>query len=235
MNKKLKAREISSPVSLIKDSVRIYFKRENLIYFTKLMLVYVGALIFLGIYLFWTSSYFFSDGANIPSNLKMLAILFLLTFIFVSIITQFWIQAAVVQAVINVRAKNKLFIRETFNIALKKLKRYSFVSILYFLVVILGLTLLIIPGVIFATWFSFAGFLVMQKNLKPIEALKESRELVRKHFWPVFGRWVIFIVLFILMQIGFSLIPYVGPIAAAIFTPYMTLLPYLLFEELNEI
>jgi hypothetical protein len=45
------------------------------------------------------------------------------------------------------------------------------------IVVALGLIALIVPGVVLALTFSFAGFLVMDRSMNPIEAMRESARL----------------------------------------------------------
>ncbi len=58
---------------------------------------------------------------------------------------------------------------------------YFLLSILLGVIIIVGLVLLIVPGIIFLLMFSFAGFLVVEKNSNPIEALKESARLTKGH------------------------------------------------------
>ncbi len=50
----------------------------------------------------------------------------------------------------------------------------------------IGLQLLVVPGLVFATWFGLAAVLVETRHLGPRAALERSRELVRGRFWIVF-------------------------------------------------
>ncbi len=52
--------------------------------------------------------------------------------------------------------------------------RYFSASLLYMLIVLGGLVLLVVPGIIWAIRFQFFGYLIVDKNLGPIEALKRS-------------------------------------------------------------
>lgn len=61
------------------------------------------------------------------------------------------------------------------------------VGVLTFLALIGGAILLIIPGLIFATWFSFAGYVVVAENLGVLAAMRRSKELVKNRFWDAFG------------------------------------------------
>lgn len=54
------------------------------------------------------------------------------------------------------------------------------------LAIIGGLILLIIPGIIFGLMFYFAGYLVMDKNLGPVEAIRESARITNGHKWELF-------------------------------------------------
>lgn len=59
--------------------------------------------------------------------------------------------------------------------------------ILYGLVVYIGLLLFVFPGMIWATKFYLAPFLVVDKGMGPIEAMKKSSELTMGRKWDVFG------------------------------------------------
>jgi uncharacterized membrane protein len=61
--------------------------------------------------------------------------------------------------------------------------KYVGTSILLGLAVGVGLLLLIVPGVILALMFMFSTFLVIDRELGPIEAMKESNRITRGHKW----------------------------------------------------
>jgi len=72
--------------------------------------------------------------------------------------------------------------------------------------------LLIIPGIIFAVWFSFGNYILILGDAKGVNALKTSKALVKGYFWPVLWRWfasyfafgfiVTFVILILLYIIG---------------------------------
>jgi|CXWL01.1.fsa_nt_gi uncharacterized membrane protein len=68
----------------------------------------------------------------------------------------------------------------------KPFLNYLLLSILLGIIVLVGLVLLIVPGIIFALMFSMAGFLVVEKGMGPIEALKESARLTKGSRWKLF-------------------------------------------------
>lgn len=60
-------------------------------------------------------------------------------------------------------------------------------SILVGLAIGIGFVLLIVPGIIAAVFFMFTMFIVIDKELGPIEAMKESMRIGRGYRWPLLG------------------------------------------------
>lgn len=65
--------------------------------------------------------------------------------------------------------------------------KYLGMYILVVLVIAAGLVLLIVPGIIFALMFMFAPFIVIEREVGPIDAMKESHRITRGHKWPLLG------------------------------------------------
>ena len=65
--------------------------------------------------------------------------------------------------------------------------KYLGASILAWLAFALGLLLLIVPGIIFGLMFMFATILVIDRELGPIEAMRESNRVTRGHKWNLLG------------------------------------------------
>ncbi len=59
-------------------------------------------------------------------------------------------------------------------------------SLLYGLIVFGGLILLIIPGIIFALKYGFYGYLIVDQNLGPLEAIKKSGEITKGSKFDLF-------------------------------------------------
>jgi hypothetical protein len=68
-------------------------------------------------------------------------------------------------------------------------KFWSFLgaSLLVSLAVLVGMILLIVPGVIFALMFMFATMIIIDRGLGPIEAMKESRRITSGYRWKLLG------------------------------------------------
>lgn len=73
---------------------------------------------------------------------------------------------------------------------------YLWVTILMALASFIGALLLIVPGVIFTVWFFFAGAVFVLEGIRGSAALKASRQLVRRRFFPVLWRIVVPYVIF---------------------------------------
>jgi len=63
---------------------------------------------------------------------------------------------------------------------------YLFGYVLYLLIILGGMILLIIPGIIWAIKFQFFGYLIVDRGLGPIEALKKSAAITKGVKWNLF-------------------------------------------------
>lgn len=64
--------------------------------------------------------------------------------------------------------------------------KYFIASLLYGLAVGIGFILLIVPGIIFALKLQYYGFLIVDKGMGPIAALKKSWEMTKGVKWNLF-------------------------------------------------
>lgn len=65
--------------------------------------------------------------------------------------------------------------------------KYVGASILVGIIVVIGLILLIVPGIIWGLRYMFVPYLVMERKLTPFEALKESARITYGHKWQLLG------------------------------------------------
>ncbi len=63
---------------------------------------------------------------------------------------------------------------------------YFLASILYTLIVLVGLILFIIPGVIWSLKFRFYSYFIVDRGMGPIEALRASSKITRGNKWNLF-------------------------------------------------
>lgn len=73
--------------------------------------------------------------------------------------------------------------------------KYLAGSILYGLIVLLGLLALIIPGVYLAVKYQFYDYLIVDKKMGPLEALKKSSQLTQGVKWNLLLFWLFLVAL----------------------------------------
>ncbi|MGH3023021.1 MAG: DUF7544 domain-containing protein [Gaiellaceae bacterium] len=121
----------------------------------------------------------------------------------VAIAGSFWVQGTLIEAVRDVRdGRADLSVRETLNRVMPVLNRIVIAGIALGLVIGLGLILLIVPGLVFLTFFIFVIPAIVLENRGIRESFGRSRDLVRGHGWQVFG----VIVLTFLLLLGVSIV-----------------------------
>ena len=120
----------------------------------------------------------------------------------VSLIGLFWVQGALVKAVDDIRdGRADLTLGQTFERVRPQLISIIVAGILAAIGVLLGLLLLIVPGLVLLTWWVLIIPVIVIEERRAGEAFSRSREVVRGYGWGVFG----VIVLTILIVIGFNI------------------------------
>lgn len=148
------------------------------------MLVLIGLLAvlagggFLGLALL--SSKFAAGGIGL---FIVLAIVF-----FVAIfISQAWGQTALLYAIKD--SQEGIGVGEAYRRGWHKIFSYWWVSLLAGFITMGGFLLLVVPGIIFAIWFSLAMFILIAEDLKGMNALLKSREYVKGKWGSIFWRF----------------------------------------------
>jgi len=67
---------------------------------------------------------------------------------------------------------------------------YLIASIIYGIILFVGFILLIVPGIIMMSRLMFYPYLIVNKNMGPIKALKKSWEITQDHTSQVFVFWL---------------------------------------------
>lgn len=212
--------KLSSPFKLIEDSIKIFFDKKNLVY---LMLIYVLLVPF-------QVFQYFRESLNLTSLSGVIAaidILYLVIYLFISL--------AGILAVKKVVDSENLSIKETFTLSWKRLWGFFLVSVLVFLVDLGGTILLVIPGIIFAIWFSFSTFVFVDKELGTKASMSKSRALVKGRFWAILGRFIIFGLFGATLGLAASYIPYnIGSYILTLLGALTILPSYLLYKEISD-
>jgi uncharacterized membrane protein len=80
---------------------------------------------------------------------------------------------------------------------------YFAATIVVGIAIVLGLLLLIVPGIIFALMFMFATIIVIDRERGPIEAMKESMRVTRGYKWSLLGFALVLALLNVLGLLAF--------------------------------
>jgi hypothetical protein len=163
----------------------------------------------------------------------------------VSIIGVFWLQGALVSAVDDVRdGRADLSIGDTFERVRPQLGAIIVGGLLAGLGILIGLLLLIVPGLVLLTWWVLLIPVIVLEKSSAGAAFGRSRELVRGHGWNVFGIIVLTLLLVIAFGIVLSLV--LSPLAewlqsfvsnvvsGTLVTPFIALTWTLLYFRLRE-
>ncbi|MFZ3301305.1 MAG: glycerophosphoryl diester phosphodiesterase membrane domain-containing protein [Microgenomates group bacterium] len=213
--------EIKSPIQYIKEAWGIYTKKENFIFFAKIMAVLVLVTTTIG----FVTGYFYpeeylknGDFSNTPILVGFVVLSL------VAIVTGLWTQTTTTLAVIKMNSNEK----EIFKFGFRYSWKFFVASFIVGFFTVLGILLFV-----FAVWYSFAPMLVIDKNYKVSKALAESREMVRGKFWKILGRFVVFGLFSIIVTVLLSIIPYAGSLAVSFVAPLFLLPMYLLYKDLS--
>jgi uncharacterized membrane protein len=156
--------------------------------------------------------------AAIETLLGLLGIIGLLLAFVVSLVAAFLLQAALVKAVEDVRdGRVDLSFSETVQAARPAVGRVAITSIVAVLGIVIGLFLLVAPGLYLLTIWCLVVPVVVLEGKGTMEALERSRQLVRGHGWQVFGTLVLAFLVVLVTNVVIALILSGLPTAATNF------------------
>lgn len=190
--------------------------------------IFIGAML-----LFFENAAFFAAGGIGVILLSLLAILV--------IISTIWMQTALLYAIKG--HQEKIGVIESYKRGWHKIFSYWWVSLLMSFIVLGGFSLLIVPGIIFAIWFSLAPFILIAEDLKGMNTLLKSREYVRGRWWSIAWRFLFIAVLFLVINsvITLSSLPFLlflGPIIFIIgplLYPLVIIYGFLVYSNLKAV
>ena len=220
---------MKGPVEYIKASWQIYFKKENFLFFAKIMVVLTIVSTVISYSHTYISQFVLSpDPVRFNFNNVPLTILYFSIALF-SFIFYFYSQVTTYLSVINIGVLEK----DVFKLGYKNMWKFFVISLVIGLIVGFGALLLIVPAIIFGIWYSFSAFFVLDKGLGVGEALKQSKALAKGKFWAVLGRNMVFGLFGFLIGFVVALIPYAGSIIVSFLAPLFLLPSYLFYRDLS--
>jgi hypothetical protein len=174
------------------------------------------------------------------------ALLLALITVVVSLVGTFWLQGALVYAVDDVRdGRIDSTVSQVFERVRPYLGTLIGAGLLAGLGIVIGLILIVIPGLVLVTWWCLIVPVIVLEGKSIGESFGASRELVRGHGWTVFG---IIIITWIVSAIASGLIQAIfsglnnffriwigGSIASAIVGPFLAIALTLMYFKLREL
>jgi len=220
---------LSSPIYFIKKSIEIFFKKQNMVYFLKINLILIPFYL-----LSLVNTYLVNNKVYKPDDFRFATVLAVVNIIYFFVYVL--VSAAGIEAIRRVVDKDKLKIKDTFSVAVKKYWKFLALSIILAFIVGLGFVLLIIPGIMFMVWYTFSQFVLIEDSqTKVLASLGKSKNLVKGKFWAIFGRLFVFGLFSLLLQVVISLVPYnLGSVLVVLFGVFLILPNYLLYREITD-
>lgn len=172
-----------------------------------------------------------------------------LTIAVVAFVAVLWVQVALLVAIRDHR--QQLRIRDAFLSAWPKLLSFFWMALIISLLIAGGLFFFVIPGILFAVWFSLAYYVFITEDTRGVSAALQSKEYVRGYWGNVLWR-IIVIALIILAAhffVGLIALPFenssatvmqgVGYLLSAtvtiLLTPLISTYLFLLYTALRDL
>ncbi len=192
---------------------------DNLQFFVILMII-VGVLYSLPGFII-ASAFSISGGNSQSGSLEMLT-LAILPLAIVSMVIYMVIELGLLRIGLNFRDGKTSDFKNLFE-SYQLILNYLIASIIYGLMVALGLVLFIVPGIYLGLKYQFYGYSIIDKGMGPIDSLKESGRMTegaKKNlliFWLTLYCGIIVIMLFVSVFIGIPVGIITGMISEELF------------------
>lgn len=131
----------------------------------------------------------------LPSSSLASNIVILIVFA-ASLVFAIWVTIALARTMYACLLAQPTEWRETFSSSNNLIWPMIFTTFLVGLIVLGGTLLFIIPGIIFAVWYSFTSYAVIFEGAKGLNALRASKSLVVGRWWPIAWRILLAAVVF---------------------------------------
>ena len=182
--------KLRSTTQLIKDAWNIYYQNKSFlarVFARSFVLPLPGYLLGLSAVVCIFTALLYQKNTLFLIGTALLVLIALA----IGMICSFWLLTVKLVAAWQVVTQKATSVDEVFNLAWQKWRKLMVLNFLELFIFLLGLIFLIIPGIILAAWFSFASIIVVTEDLGPIEAMRKSRKLVNKAFFPVVRKLII--------------------------------------------
>lgn len=175
---------------------------------------------------------------NLPQFLIGLAVVWVFIFIFYS---------AIIYRIDNVAMQHEDGFSEAVLLGLRKSPAMLLAVFLYYIVTVIGLVLLIIPGLILMMSLFLFGYFIILENKSAYQSLKGSHKLIWKDWWRTMAIFTVPGVLLIIIYIAFGvLMAFMGlgediisgaevilNLFSGVYMPFFLVLGYVQFHDLK--
>jgi hypothetical protein len=219
--------KLTSPFDIIKKSWGIFTKRENLIYLIKIYspIGFLAVISLAFTYVPLLTKFFETYSGNIVMSI----------FNFLFAILAIFINLSGIIAVTAIIGGQTPTIESIYKKALSKYLKFLLLTIVVYIIFALGIVLLIVPFILFMTWFAFSMFIYVERGTGIRASLSESKKLVKGRFWKIFVRISAFGLFSVLSQIVLSFLPLgMGTIAYYLIGGLFLLPQILLYKEVTS-
>lgn len=245
---------LAGPSTILSEAWGIY--RSNLKIFAGIVVVPMIAIALLAA-IFFVGSLVLKIFANIDAlgnvlNFSLGFVVILSVAVFI-ILLEFWSQIALITAIKD-RNEN-ISIAEAYRRAWHKIRSYFWVALLTGLITFGGFIFFVIPGIIFSLWFGFAAFIVIEEDLKGMNALLRSKAYASDYLFEIIWRFlfiglVVFMISFgigivfgvpiliatiLKAQLLADILNFLSYIVKLLVTPLTIIYSYLIYKHLKEL
>lgn len=145
----------------------------------------------------------------------------------ISLVFSTWSFAALLVAVVD----GKTGIADAVNKGKHKILPFAWLYTLMTLILMVGYTLLIIPGIALTVSFFFAQYILAEDDTRGLDSLLKSRAYVKGYWWGIFYRALIVGIVSAILQKA----PYIGLPLSLAFAPFMFIYFNMNYRALKEI
>lgn len=144
---------------------------------------------------------FFANSSYSSAAFILVMIVTVLVFVML-IVFQTWASTALTFYLLSDRKVKRI---EAFILSWKFVRSFWWISVLELLILSSGFALLIIPGIILGIWFIFSQMVLVDEEIRGLDALQTSREYARGYEFSIFLRMLLLIVLFVCIEVPFGI------------------------------
>lgn len=221
-------------IALGKRYIRNYLILGGFPLLLNIPIILIGAMtvVVSAVYQDVTDQFLQSLGSNIPALLGLISVVIVL--VIISVVIGTWYLAVSYKIYHDTERDTLLPVRSYVTPGRAAIGRLLTTTMISGLVSLAGSLFLIIPGIIFTMWFSFAPFIaVTEDHTANWSALMESKRLVRGRFWKLFRRMLLGGVIQVIGNLILSAIP-MGNFVSPLFAPIFGLYFYLVYADFKR-